>query len=172
MPDTLRPMSRVDTAWLRTDNDVSPMMIVGVWLLRPGITLAALRMRIDDKLSTYGRVRRAVGSGLIEPLQDGLPGLFAKKATAVVTSLLSPAVPLKLCGATLRPAMYWVPASGDIGIGIGIGIGASILSYGGGVRHGLSGGRIRALPRKGFPPPGRHLRARESRPPWRFGASA
>ena len=168
MPDTLRPMSRVDTAWLRTDNDVSPMMIVGVWLLRPGITLAALRKRIDDKLSTYGRVRRAVGSGLIEPLQDGSMGLFAKNATAVVTNLLSPAVPLMLCGATLRPAMYWVPASGDIGIGIG----ASILSYGGGVRHGLSGGRTRALPRKGFPPPGRHLRARESRPPWRFGASA
>ena len=166
MPDTLRPMSRVDTAWLRTDNDVSPMMIVGVWLLRPGITLAALRKRIDDKLSTYGRVRRAVGSGLIEPLQDDLLGLFSKQATAVVTNLLSPAVPLKLCGATLRQAMYWVPASGDIGIG------ASILSYGGGVRLGLSGGRTRALPRKGFPPPGRHLRARESRPPWRFGASA
>ena len=30
-------MSRVDTAWLRMDNDVNLMMIVGVWLLQPGI---------------------------------------------------------------------------------------------------------------------------------------
>jgi diacylglycerol O-acyltransferase / wax synthase len=33
-------MSRVDTAWLRMDNDVNLMMIVGVWLLTPAITLA------------------------------------------------------------------------------------------------------------------------------------
>ena len=26
-------MSRVDTAWLRMDNDVNLMMIVGVWML-------------------------------------------------------------------------------------------------------------------------------------------
>ena len=35
-------MSRVDTAWLRMDNDVNLMMIVGVWLLQPGITHAQL----------------------------------------------------------------------------------------------------------------------------------
>ena len=29
-------MSRVDTAWLRMDNDVNLMMIVGVWLLASG----------------------------------------------------------------------------------------------------------------------------------------
>jgi len=28
-------MSRVDTAWLRMDNEVNLMMIVGVWLLQP-----------------------------------------------------------------------------------------------------------------------------------------
>ena len=36
-------MSRVDTAWLRMDNDVNLMMIVGVWLLTPAIPLQALR---------------------------------------------------------------------------------------------------------------------------------
>ena len=30
-------MSRVDTAWLRMDNDVNLMMIVGVWLLQPAL---------------------------------------------------------------------------------------------------------------------------------------
>ncbi len=48
-------MSRVDTAWLRMDNDVNLMMIVGVWLLTPAITLATLRERINDKLLKYDR---------------------------------------------------------------------------------------------------------------------
>ena len=39
-------MSRVDTAWLRMDNDVNLMMIVGVWLLTPAITLAADRKSV------------------------------------------------------------------------------------------------------------------------------
>ena len=52
-----RRMSRVDTAWLRMDNDVNLMMIVGVWLLTPAITLAALRERIDTRLLMYERFR-------------------------------------------------------------------------------------------------------------------
>jgi diacylglycerol O-acyltransferase len=52
-------MSRVDTAWLRMDNDVNLMMIVGVWLLTPAITLDALRERIEtDKLLKYERFRQ------------------------------------------------------------------------------------------------------------------
>ena len=38
---------------------------------------------------------------------------------------------LKLCGSTLRQSMFWVPASGDVGVGV------SILSYGGGVQFSL-----------------------------------
>jgi diacylglycerol O-acyltransferase len=64
-------------------------------------------------------------------VQDGLLGLFAKKATAVMTNVPGPAVALKFCGSTLRQTMFWVPASGDIGVGV------SILSYGGGVQFGL-----------------------------------
>ena len=44
---TAERMSRVDTAWLRMDNDVNLMMIVGVWLLRPGIALDSLSDRIQ-----------------------------------------------------------------------------------------------------------------------------
>jgi len=57
--------------------------------------------------------------------------VFAKKATAVMTNVPGPAVPLTLCGSTLRQTMFWVPASGDIGLGV------SILSYAGGVQFGL-----------------------------------
>ena len=60
MSQTAERMSRVDTAWLRMDNDVNLMMIVGVWLLQPGITHAALSQRIEDKLLKYGRFRQKV----------------------------------------------------------------------------------------------------------------
>ena len=53
-------------------------------------------------------------------MQDALLGLFAKKATAVMTNVPGPGVPLKFCGATLRQTMFWVPASGDIGVGVSI----------------------------------------------------
>ncbi|HEY8707558.1 MAG TPA: hypothetical protein VIM34_06130 [Burkholderiaceae bacterium] len=55
MHPSSRRMSRVDTAWLRMDNDVNPMMIVGVWLLQPGITHAQLCERIEGKLRMYER---------------------------------------------------------------------------------------------------------------------
>jgi len=80
-------------------------------------------------LLAYGVL--AVAGLLNQPLQDALLGLFAKKATAVMTNVPGPAVPLKLCGTTLRQTMFWVPASGDVGIGV------SILSYGGGVQFAL-----------------------------------
>jgi hypothetical protein len=48
-----------------------------------------------------------------------------------MTNVPGPAVPLKFCGSTLKQTMFWVPASGDIGVGV------SILSYGGGVQFGL-----------------------------------
>src|SRR5947207_297120 len=53
-------MSRVDTAWLRMDNDVNLMMIVGVWLLEPAIRYEALVERIEDKLLKYARFRQKV----------------------------------------------------------------------------------------------------------------
>jgi diacylglycerol O-acyltransferase / wax synthase len=49
----------------------------------------------------------------------------------VMTNVPGPGVPLKFCGSTLRQNMFWVPASGDVGVGL------SILSYAGGVQFGL-----------------------------------
>ena len=48
-------MSKVDTAWLRMDSSSNLMMIVGVWVLRPGITLAALSERVRERLLPYRR---------------------------------------------------------------------------------------------------------------------
>ncbi|MDO9404564.1 MAG: wax ester/triacylglycerol synthase family O-acyltransferase [Polaromonas sp.] len=48
-------MSKVDTAWLRMDSASNLMMIVGVWILRPGISHAALAERVRERLLPYPR---------------------------------------------------------------------------------------------------------------------
>ena len=48
-------MSKVDTAWLRMDSPSNLMMILGVWILRPGIDHAALSQRVHDRLLPYRR---------------------------------------------------------------------------------------------------------------------
>ena len=60
MSQSAERMSRVDTAWLRMDNDVNLMMIVGVWLLEPGVSYEALCQRVQDKLLKYERFRQKV----------------------------------------------------------------------------------------------------------------
>jgi diacylglycerol O-acyltransferase len=73
----------------------------------------------------------AVTGLMVKPVQDALTNLFGKKATAVMTNVPGPSQKLRFCGSTLDQTMFWVPASGDIGLGV------SILSYGGGVQFGL-----------------------------------
>jgi len=53
-------MSKVDTAWLRMDNDANLMMIVGVWQLAPGVKHAAVRERIEGSLLKYDRFKQRV----------------------------------------------------------------------------------------------------------------
>lgn len=53
-------MSRVDTAWLRMDTEANLMMIVGVWLLEPGVPYELLCQRVDERLLKYRRFRQKV----------------------------------------------------------------------------------------------------------------
>lgn len=48
-------MSKVDTAWLRMDSASNLMMILGVWVLRPGVSLPALQERVRERLLPYRR---------------------------------------------------------------------------------------------------------------------
>ena len=59
------PLSRVDHAWLRMDNDVNLMMIVGVWLLQPAVGYDALCRRIEQRLLQYPRFRQKVVEDLL-----------------------------------------------------------------------------------------------------------
>ncbi len=53
-------MSKVDTAWLRMDNDANLMMIVGVWQLAPSVKHAAVCERIENSLLKYDRFKQRV----------------------------------------------------------------------------------------------------------------
>lgn len=60
MPKAVERMSRVDTAWLRMDTDANLMMIVGVWVIEPGIAYDDLCRRIEERLLKYARFRQKV----------------------------------------------------------------------------------------------------------------
>jgi WS/DGAT/MGAT family acyltransferase len=53
-------MSKVDTAWLRMDSPSNLMMILGVWIIKPGVTYAAVRARIQERLLKYPRFSQRV----------------------------------------------------------------------------------------------------------------
>ena len=60
MSANVERMSRVDTAWLRMDTEANLMMIVGVWLIEPQLSMADLRERVETALLKYHRFRQKV----------------------------------------------------------------------------------------------------------------
>ena len=132
VPVNLRP---TEEAWKLGNRFGLAPLTLPIGIANPVERVYAVRVRMNQLKDSYQPLLAfavlAVAGLLIKPVQDGLLGLFAKKAPAVMTNVPGPATPLKFCGATLRQTMFWVPASGDIGVGV------SILSYGGGVQFGL-----------------------------------
>ena len=53
-------MSKVDTAWLRMDSPTNLMMIVGVWIIKPGVSYPAVCQRIEERLLKYPRFGQRV----------------------------------------------------------------------------------------------------------------
>jgi diacylglycerol O-acyltransferase / wax synthase len=110
-------------------------VLLPIGLAHPGERLYTVHVRMSAlKGSTQPLLAFALLalSGLVvKPMQDLVTGLFAKKATAVMTNVPGPRQPLRFCGRNVNQVMFWVPQSGDIGIGV------SILSYAGGVQFGL-----------------------------------
>jgi diacylglycerol O-acyltransferase / wax synthase len=132
VPVNLRPM---EDAWKLGNRFGLAPLVLPIGIDNPIERVFAVRARMTELKDSFQPLLAfavlAVAGLMIKPVQDAILGMFAKKATAVMTNVPGPAVPLKFCGATLRQTMFWVPASGDIGMGV------SILSYGGGVQFGL-----------------------------------
>ncbi|WP_333824028.1 wax ester/triacylglycerol synthase family O-acyltransferase [Pinisolibacter sp.] len=114
-----------------------------------GIVTLVLPVGIDEPLARLAEVQKRMDAlkrsqqagvtyGLLAVLgytpklaQDALFGILLYRATAVMTNVPGPQMPLKIAGAEISQLMFWVPQSGDIGIGV------SILSYNGKVQFGL-----------------------------------
>ncbi len=132
VPVNLRPL---DQAWQLGNRFGLVPLVLPLGLPNPVERLYEVRRRMHglkgstQPLLVYGVL--SVAGALAKPVQDLLLALFHRKTTAVMTNVPGPTQKLQLCGATLEQNMFWVPASGDIGVGV------SILSYGGGVQFGL-----------------------------------
>jgi diacylglycerol O-acyltransferase / wax synthase len=132
VPVNLRPLQ---DAWKLGNRFGLAPLVLPVGIANPVQRVYAVRERMAELKGSYQPLLAFAVlslSGLfVKPVQDAILGLFAKKATAVMTNVPGPAQPLRFCGSTLRQTLFWVPASGDIGVGV------SILSYAGGVQFGL-----------------------------------
>jgi diacylglycerol O-acyltransferase / wax synthase len=132
VPINLRPLEKAHELGNRFG--LVPL-VLPIGVANPVKRVYAVRARMDELKGSYQPMLTfgvlAVAGLMIRPVQHALLGLFAKKATAVMTNVPGPAIKLKFCGSTLTQTMFWVPQSGDIGMGV------SILSYGGGVQFGL-----------------------------------
>ena len=132
VPVNLRP---IDQAWKLGNRFGLAPLVLPIGIANPVERVYAVHARMADLKGSYQPLLAftilAMTGLLIKPVQDTVLGLFSSKTTAVMTNVPGPAEALKLCGSTLRQSMFWVPASGDVGMGV------SILSYGGGVQFGL-----------------------------------
>ncbi len=132
VPVNLRPL---DQAWRLGNRFGLAPVVLPIGMANPVERVYAVRARMGQlkgsfqPLLAYGVL--AVTGLFVKPVQDMVLGMFSKKTTAVMTNVPGPRELLKLCGSTLRQSMFWVPASGDVGVGV------SILSYGGGVQFSL-----------------------------------
>ena len=131
VPVNLRPLEK---AWQLGNRFGLVPLVLPIGISNPVDRVYAVRARMAELKGSYQPLLAfAVLSmtGLfVKPVQDLVLNMFAKKATAVMTNVPGPAKPLKFVGSTLRQTMFWVPASGNIGMGV------SILSYGGGGQFG------------------------------------
>jgi diacylglycerol O-acyltransferase / wax synthase len=132
VPVNLRPL---DQAWqLGNKFGLAPLQLP-IGIHNPIERVYAVRQRMSELKGSYQPLLAfavlAIAGLMIKPVQDAILNLFAKKATAVMTNVPGPQQPLTFCGSTIRQTMFWVPASGHIGVGV------SILSYAGGVQFGL-----------------------------------
>jgi diacylglycerol O-acyltransferase len=132
VPVNLRPL---DQAYKLGNRFGLVPLVLPIGIANPVERLYAVHTRMNELKGSYQPLLAfavlALSGLMVKPVQHAITGLFAKKATAVMTNVPGPQEPLRFCGRTVTQVMFWVPQSGDIGMGV------SILSYAGGVQFGL-----------------------------------
>ena len=132
VPVNLRPPAE---AWRLGNRFGLAPLVLPIGIANPIERLYAVRQRMAQLKGSYQPLLAfailSMTGLFVKPAQDAVLGMFAKKTTAVMTNVPGPREPLKFCGSTLRQTVFWVPASGDMGVHV------SILSYGGSVQFAL-----------------------------------
>ena len=110
-------------------------LVLPVGLEDPVARLFEVRRRMNELKGSYTALVAMSLLGVLgatpKPMQNEIQNYFARKATAVMSTVPGPQQPLYIAGSQMDQCMFWVPQSGDIGIGV------SILSYNGGVQFGI-----------------------------------
>lgn len=98
--------------------------------------LFEVKKRMDELKGSYQAILALGLLGILglgpQLLQASVLKVLTKKATAVMTNVPGPQMPLYFAGARIAQQMFWVPQSGTIGMGV------SILTYNGQVQVGLA----------------------------------
>jgi WS/DGAT/MGAT family acyltransferase len=132
VPVNLRPLEQAYKLGNRFG--LAPL-VLPIGIDNPVERVAQVRARMAELKGSYQPLLAfgvlAVAGTLNAAAQEALLGLFAKKATAVMTNVPGPAQALTFCGSTLRQSIFWVPQTGDVAVGV------SIFSYSGGVQFAL-----------------------------------
>ena len=132
VPVNLRPLEK---AWQLGNRFGLAPLVLPVGIANPIERVYAVHRRMSEMKGSYQPLLAfavlSVSGLFIKPVQDAVLGMFSHKTTAVMTNVPGPREALELCGSTLRQTVFWVPASGDIGVHV------SILSYAGGVQFAL-----------------------------------
>ena len=121
VPVNLRPL---DEAWQLGNRFGLAPLVLPIGIDNPVERVYAVRARMSElkaQLPAAARLRACWRSPalLIKPVQDAILGLFAQEGDRG-DDQRARARPRRsqFCGATLRQTMFWVPASGDIGVGV------------------------------------------------------
>ena len=134
-------LRRLEDAWQLGNCFGLAPAVLPIGIENPVERLYAVRSRMAElKGSTQPMLAYellALSGLLTKPMQDALSDVFLQKTTAVITNVPGPSAPLEFCGSRLRQTIFWVPASGNVGVGV------SIVSYAGGVQFGLIADRAR-----------------------------
>ena len=117
---------------------------------RFGLVFVPLPLSTDDPLERLKAVRHAMWQikrsperlltffilrmlgGMPSPFFDMVVSLFGSRSTLVITNVVGPREPLRMAGTTLKNVMFWVPASGHVGLGV------SIFTYAGKLWLGIA----------------------------------
>jgi WS/DGAT/MGAT family acyltransferase len=89
------------------------------------------KLKKSPEIPVAFSILKGIGMSPAE-LQEVMVTMFGTKATAVLTNVPGPPIPLYLAGSKITGLMFWVPQSGRVSLGL------SILSYSGKVFLGVA----------------------------------